>query len=118
MNGLYKDTAGNQTWYRDFKYHREDGPAIIKADGSQFWYRDGILHRDDGPAIVWGDGDREWLLNGQLHRVDGPAIIWMDGAMLWYLNDRWIKSAKRFQHIAGLSDEAMLLLRIRYGEIE
>ena len=47
------------------KLHREDGPAIIHADGSQEWYINNKLHREDGPAIIYANGSQEWWLNGK-----------------------------------------------------
>ena len=52
-------------WYNlEGQLHREDGPAIERADGSKFWYRNGQFHRDDGPAIEYANGAKEWYLNG------------------------------------------------------
>jgi hypothetical protein len=56
---------GTKYWYRDGKYHREDGPAIEFADGDKFWYRDGKRHREDGPAIEYVNGNKVWYLNGK-----------------------------------------------------
>lgn len=33
---------GVEFWHNyNWKFHREDGPALIYPDGSQFWYIDG-----------------------------------------------------------------------------
>ena len=32
---------GNQHWYKNKKGHREDGPAIISADGTKSWFING-----------------------------------------------------------------------------
>ena len=33
---------GDEIWYRDGRWHREDGPAVIRVDGSYIlWYIDG-----------------------------------------------------------------------------
>ena len=58
------DDTGNQFWYLNGKYHREDGPAVVYANGYQAWYLNGQLHREDGPAIVYANGDQFWYLNG------------------------------------------------------
>src|SRR6056300_228359 len=61
----------------------------ITECGNKFYYSDRemtILHREDGPAVVSADGDKEWYLNNKLHREDGPAIEYADGDKLWYLN--------------------------------
>ena len=32
---------GNKIWYLNGKYHREDGPAIERADGTKYWFLNG-----------------------------------------------------------------------------
>lgn len=44
------------------------------SNGSKVWYKEEKFHRDNGPAIEWDNGFREWWLEGKLHREDGPAI--------------------------------------------
>ena len=55
----------DQIWMMDGKYHREDGPATIKANGTQVWWVNNQKHRIDGPALIWDDGSEEWWINGQ-----------------------------------------------------
>ena len=33
---------------------------LISYDGSKFWFLDYQNHRDNGPAVVWADGHCEW----------------------------------------------------------
>jgi hypothetical protein len=66
---------GIQEWCLNDKRHRTDGPAVIRASGDQWWYLNGKRHREDGPAVICADGTQKWFLNGKLHRTDGPAII-------------------------------------------
>ena len=83
------DEEGNTRWYKDAKckvFHRENGPAIERADGHKEWWQCGQRHRIDGPAIEWYDGDKSWWQNGQRHRTDGPAIEYHDGTKEWYIN--------------------------------
>ena len=54
--------------------------------GNQYWYLNGKWHSEDGPAVIWADGTKRWYLNGKRHREDGPAIIYADGSQRWYLN--------------------------------
>ena len=63
ITGLVIDRVGDKAWYLNGKKHREDGPAIERANGSKAWYLKGRLHREDGPAIECADGDKEWCLN-------------------------------------------------------
>ena len=41
----------------------------INSTGTQYWYRNGKFHRTDGPAIIWADGVQEWWENGQLKEI-------------------------------------------------
>jgi len=62
-----------------------DEPALIYAEsGFREWYRNGKVHRDDGPAVLWADGQQEWWRDGKLHRDDGPAVIYVNGQQEWY----------------------------------
>jgi hypothetical protein len=54
---------GTRLWYLNGKKHREDGPALERADGNKYWWVNGKEHREEGPAIERSDGTREWYLN-------------------------------------------------------
>ena len=78
---------GATEWFNSERlFHREDGPAIIEANGNKFWYINGEFHREDGPARIFKNGREEWWLNGKLHREDGPAKIDYQDNEYWYLN--------------------------------
>ena len=67
-------------------------------NGDKAYYKDKektILHREDGPAVVYADGDRLWYLNGKLHRMDGPALEYASGRKMWYINDVYIFGMRR-----------------------
>jgi len=81
------DEYGNKQWCLHGKRHREDGPAIEKANGDKEWYLNGKPHREDGPAIERANGAKQWWLNGKRHREDGPAVEYSDGDKSWYLHD-------------------------------
>jgi hypothetical protein len=53
-------------WYLNGKWHREDGPAIERANGDKFMVaKRKIRHREDGPAIEYVQtGAKQWYLNG------------------------------------------------------
>jgi|688.fasta_scaffold321332_2 hypothetical protein len=82
----YDNSQGDQCWSKDGLLHREDGPAVIKADGSKFWYKRGMRHRLDGPAEEFSDGSRNWYVDGIMHREDGPATESPSGFCEWYRN--------------------------------
>jgi hypothetical protein len=73
-----------EEWYREGERHREDGPALIRADGGQEWYLNGKLHRENGPAVIAADGSEEWFREGLRHRNDGPAVVRCDGSVEWW----------------------------------
>jgi len=58
------DDFGTKRWYKEGKFHREDGPAVEYADGKKYWYKEGNRHREDGPAIECADGRKEYWKNG------------------------------------------------------
>jgi len=88
---------GNEYWYFNGKFHREDGPAIEYADGSKEWWLNDLRHREDGPAVEWVHGEKQWWLNGKLHREDGPAIETVSGKKEWWLNGAQYSSEEIFR---------------------
>jgi hypothetical protein len=65
VNYLYNKIY-NTIWHNKIgEYHREDGPAIERADGRKEWYLNDLLHREDGPAIENADGRKFWYLEGK-----------------------------------------------------
>jgi hypothetical protein len=77
---------GTIEYYKNGLLHRENGPAIIYADGRKKWYQNGHLHRLDGPASEWPKFYREWYQTGLLHRTDGPAIEYYNSRTRNYKN--------------------------------
>ena len=60
-----------------------------------------------------------WFVDGKYHRLDGPASLSSDGDYAgWYVNGRHYDSNKEYQDAAGLSDEDMAVLVIKYGNIK
>ena len=112
-------------WYKNGLLHREDGPAVVKADGTKEWYLNGKFHRVDGPAIERVNGDREWYRHGQCHREDGPAIEHADGEKAWLINDgyhredgpaiEWANGDKMWC-LLGEEVSANLVLALKYRE--
>ena len=103
--------------------HREDGPAIIYDSGNQYWYSHGSLHRDGGPAIELYDGSKEWYKRGFCHREDGPAVMWMPTEnnpfrCHWYVNGEHMRSPEQFQLYTECTDEELMFLILKYGDIK
>ena len=83
-----KVTEKSTKWFNlEGKLHREDGPAVERANGDKEHYINGVRHRENGPAIEWANGRKEYYINGELHREDGPAIEYADGSKHYYIND-------------------------------
>lgn len=78
----------NTKYMLDGVVHREDGPALIWADGDKIWYFNNRIHRDNGPAVERVNGEKKWVRHGKLHNKSGPAIIKPNGDQIWYFNDR------------------------------
>jgi len=65
---------------------------IIDEDGNKRWYNEtGELHREDGPAVERADGYKAWYKNMKLHREDGPAQEYPNGRKLWYIKGKYIE---------------------------
>ncbi len=57
----------------------------------------------------------EWMVDGKRHRTFGPAVIWSDNSCTWHLNGYQYDSHETFQDHAGISDEEMAFLLLRYN---
>ena len=57
--------SGDRWWWYKGELHREDGPAIERANGTKFWIRKDKLHRENGPAIEQANGHKTWYLSGK-----------------------------------------------------
>ncbi|MHA6897984.1 hypothetical protein [Ralstonia pseudosolanacearum] len=77
-NGKYEED-GVIKFYKNGRFHREDGPAIKWESGSEEWYLNGWLHREGKPAVEHPGAYRAWFVYGFPHREDGPAVEWLDG---------------------------------------
>lgn len=86
-NGKYVCQNGTIVWYKEGKYHREDGPAIEIPDGSYHWYLNGVRHRNNGPALYLLNESEVWYQYGEKHRENGPAIQYQSGHKKWFLED-------------------------------
>ena len=96
-NGKFIFDDGDVYWYKEGLLHREDGPAIERANGYKEWYKEDLLHREDGPAIEHANGDKHWYKEGKLHREDGPAIEYVNGCKEYWLEGKKL-SKKAFDH--------------------
>lgn len=79
-------------------FEKINGLQCVKSfyqDGNiryERWEKDFRLHREDGPALIDMESNlKEWWFNGQLHRVDGPAQIKENLARWWYKGKEYTK---------------------------
>lgn len=76
----------------------------------------------NGVEVYGGIQRREWTLDGRVraptHRRDGPAEIWNNDIIQWYVFGNLCRSWADFQSAAHLSDEEMLILRIKYPHFD
>ena len=77
QDGHHVCRDNTECWYRDGKFHRDDGPAIIHTNGDKLLYRNGKHHRENFPAVVKTDGTKEWWNNDMRYRVSrGDLVLW------------------------------------------
>ena len=67
-----KFVSGTEIWYKNGKYHRLDGPAVIRGNGTEIWYKDGLYHREDGPAVIHSNGEKYWWVDGMPVAMNDP----------------------------------------------
>jgi hypothetical protein len=78
------------------KLHRIYGPAYISRKYDiEIWYKDGRYHREDGPAITHKN-NKVWYYEGKLHRIGGPAIDTKGGPKEYYIHG-WKLSPKEYK---------------------
>jgi len=74
----------------------------------------------DGIKIGYGtDWAKErWTVDGtagsHFHRLDGPALLWHNGKETWYVMGHICNSWEKFQTLANLSDDEMIIFRLKY----
>jgi hypothetical protein len=64
------------------------------------------------------DGSEFWNNGHLLHRIDGPAVRWANGGHSWYVSGALYVTNESYQKAAGLSDEDMTLLVLKYGNVK
>jgi hypothetical protein len=65
----------------DFSYYSNGNKYFFfeQENGTKEYYRwDGKLSKENGPAVVYANGDVEYWLFGIRHRTDGPAVVYGD----------------------------------------
>ncbi|NVM37763.1 MAG: hypothetical protein HWN81_19385 [Candidatus Lokiarchaeota archaeon] len=65
MEYTVREDENKTEWYLGDKLHKENGPAVIFADGTQEWWIDGKRHREDGPAFIFPNGQKKYFIEGK-----------------------------------------------------
>lgn len=72
---------------------------IVDENGTTMWLTEnGREHREDGPAVIFADGSELWCLNGLLHRDDGPAVILLPGFNKAIVKEWYVKTGHKFRY--------------------
>ena len=102
LNSWYEIDSMKYMTYIIFGYEIEvDEERVI-------WRLNGKIHREDGPAVIWADGGQEWWLNDQIHREDGPAVVSSDGSQEWYLNGKRMTKHEWRQKVDNINDNSLI----------
>lgn len=66
-------------------------------------------------------GNKFWSYNNGeyeiLHRTDGPAVE-MSNRFYWFVDGTQVESLKEYTNLLNLSDEEMLMIILKYGDIK
>jgi hypothetical protein len=88
---------------------------MVNDDGSICWFKDDKWHREDGPCLETLSGFKVWRIEGKCHRLDGPARIWPNGKVDWCINgiryntiSEWLKANE------SLTTDEKILFRLTY----
>jgi hypothetical protein len=65
FTGIVKWNNDNIEYFKNGKWHREDGPAMIWQSGGKSWYFKGKLHNLNGPAKIYPDGREGYFIHGE-----------------------------------------------------
>ncbi len=68
-------------------------------DGCQVWYMDSIMHRTDGPAFI--------------RNINNPS-----SQVYWYVDGLAYRNNKEYKEASGISDEDMVAMVIKYGNVK
>ncbi len=73
-------------------------PTVHYSRSTEIW----LVHRADGATI---------------HRLDGPAVTDELTGKSWYIDGNICYTNAEFQAMSGLTDEEMLIMIIKYGNV-
>jgi len=63
-------------FYREYlKKHPDFTGCLIDKDNNRLWYKNGKFHREDGPAIEGANGYKAWCLNDRKYDSEQDCKI-------------------------------------------
>lgn len=65
FTGQVEFISGDVLFFKNGKYHKEDGPAFFSKYGDKHWFKEGKYHRFDGPAYEGVNGTKFWYIEGK-----------------------------------------------------
>jgi len=69
-------------------------------------------------VLVGANGSKRYFHDADLHRIHGPAVIDpYDNTIRWYIHDARYFSNGLLQNASGLSDEEMMEMVLKYGNV-
>lgn len=74
-----------RTWVTDDGVH-DHSVYFYKGTKFEIWALNDKFHREDGPALVRGNTEVRYCIHGKKHRLDGPARVFGNGECMWYVN--------------------------------
>lgn len=91
----------------------------INKYGEHRWYIKGTdtLHREDGPAIIKHGHYEAWCRHNEYDRKDGPAIVYEDGKKFWWVDGFIVDTNEDFRVRANLTEEDLLIVILKYGDV-
>ena len=107
FTGIVIQQKKGKFWFKEGKYHREDGPAVELINGEKYWYKNGLYHREDGPAVELISGQKHWYLDGiYFYKINLNDFVVLDHnkgkyGIMWY---KLLDKDRIFEHpdIPGL----------------
>lgn len=97
---------------------RNDMPGVLWTVAQPIGdFAERIYHCLDGPAKIDAYG-KEWIVAGLRHRIDGPAVEDKSTShKTWYLYGIPIYTYKEFQKAAECTDDDIIILKLKWGEM-
>lgn len=109
FTGILEYHDGSKYWYKNRKFHREDGPAVEHLDGYKEWWIEGSRHRTDGPAVEYSNGYKEWWVEGKNYSKEIIQILTKTSIFLGKEKGKYNLEWSRFLTEEGIKEFPIIL---------